>query len=102
MSRLEFYARPLVAFDPTNKDHRRWYYEFLEYRGWGKCPVRFICTEDHGSDLTVMIRNSLVDYYVTKEFKTVVKEQQSSKLGTIVRKLAAQKTKKTVDKRTKR
>jgi hypothetical protein len=98
MSRLEFYARPLVAFDPRNKDHRRWYYEFLEYKGWGKCPVRFICTEDHGSDLTVMIRNSLVEYYVNKEFKP----KAQSKLGTIVKKLAAQKTKKTVDKRTKR
>jgi hypothetical protein len=98
MSRLEFYARPLVAFDPRNKDHRRWYYEFLEYKGWGKCPVRFICTEDHGSDLTVMIRNALVEYYVNKEFKP----KATSKLGTIVRKLAAQKTPKTVDKRTKR
>jgi hypothetical protein len=98
MSRLEFYARPLVAFDPSNKDHRRWYYEFLEYRGWGKCPVRFICTEEHGSDLTVMIRNSLVEYYVNKEFKAPA----VSKLGSIVRKLAAQKKPKTVDKRTKR
>jgi hypothetical protein len=98
MSRLEFYARPLVAFDPRNKDHRRWYYEFLEYKGWGRCPVRFICTEDHGSDLTVMIRNALVEYYVNKEFKP----KATSKLGTIVRKLAAQKTPKTVDKRTKR
>jgi len=98
MSRLEFYARPLVAFDPSNKDHRRWYYEFLEYRGWGKCPVRFICTEDHGSDLTVMIRNALVEYYVNKEFKP----KAQSKLGSIVKKLVAQKTPKTVDKRAKR
>ena len=98
MSRLEFYARPLVAFDPNNKDHRRWYYEFLEYRGWGKCPVRFICTEDHGSDLTVMIRNALVEYYVNKEFKP----KSESTLRTIVNKLVAQKKPKTVDKRTKR
>ena len=98
MSRLEFYARPLVAFDPANKDHRRWYYEFLEYKGWGRCPVRFICTEDHGSDLTVMIRNALVEYYVNKEFKP----KSESKLGIIVRKLVAQKKPKTVDKRTKR
>ena len=98
MSRLEFYARPLVAFDPANKDHRRWYYEFLEYRGWGKCPVRFICTEDHGSDLTVMIRNALVEYYVNKEFKP----KSESTLRTIVNKLVAQKKPKTVDKRTKR
>jgi len=98
LSRLEFYARPLVAFDPKNKDHRRWYYEFLEYRGWGRCPVRFICTEDHGSDLTVMIRNALVEYYVNKEFKP----KSESTLRTIVNKLVAQKKPKTVDKRTKR
>jgi hypothetical protein len=98
MSRLEFYARPLVAFDPSNKDHRRWYYEFLEYRGWGRCPVRFICTEDHGTDLTVMIRNALVEYYVNKEFKP----KSESKLRIVVNKLVAQKTPKTVDKRTKR
>ena len=98
MSRLEFYARPLVAFDPNEKDHRRWYYEFLEYKGWGKCPVRFICTEDHGSDLTVMIRNALVGYYVNKEFKP----KSESRLRSVVRKLVAQKKPKTVDKRTKR
>ena len=98
MSRLEFYARPLVAFDPANKDHRRWYYEFLEYKGWGKCPVRFIVPNDTGLDLIVMIRNALVEYYVNKEFKP----KSESKLGTIVRKLVAQKKPKTVDKRTKR
>jgi hypothetical protein len=68
MSRLEFFSRPLVAFDPHNKDHRRYYAEFLEHGGWGRCPVRFLCPEDHGSDLPVMIRNSLVQYYIEKEF----------------------------------
>ena len=102
MSRLEYLARPLVAFDASNKDHRKYYWEFLEYRGWGKCPVRFICTEDHGDNLPAMIQKMMVEYYVNKEFKPVVKEQRSSKLGSIVRKLSAQKTTKTVDKRTKR
>ena len=69
MSRLEFFSRPLVAFDPSNKAHRRYYAEFLEYGGWGTCPVRFLCPEDHGSDLTIMIRNSLVQFYIEKEFK---------------------------------
>lgn len=68
MSRLEFYARPLVAFDPTNKDHRRYYHQFVEYGGWGKCPVRFICPDSVGYDLTIMIRNQLIEYYVKKEF----------------------------------
>jgi hypothetical protein len=68
MSKLEFYNRPLVAFDPSNKDHRRYYAEFLEYGGWGMCPVRFICPEANGSDLTVLIRNELVNYYIEREF----------------------------------
>lgn len=68
MSRLEYYSRPLVAFDPCNKEHRRYYREFLSYGGWGKCPVRFICPEDSGWDLPTMIRNSLIEYYTSKEF----------------------------------
>ncbi len=68
MSRVEFPSRPLVAFDPYNKDHRRYYAEFLEYGGWGRCPVRFIVPEEHANDLPTMIKNSLVEYYVSREF----------------------------------
>jgi len=68
MSRLEYLARPLVAFDPYNKDHRRYYAEFLEYGGWGKCPVRFICPEDVGHDLPTMIQRALITYYIDREF----------------------------------
>jgi hypothetical protein len=49
-----------------------------------------------------MIQRMVVDYYVNKEFKPVVKEQQTSKLGTVVKKLVAQKKSKTVDKQAKR
>lgn len=69
MSRLEYYGRPLVAFDASNKEHRRYYAEFLKYRGWGRCPVRFIVTDEHGMDLPTMIRNKLCEYYVSQEFK---------------------------------
>ncbi len=85
MSRLEYLARPLVAFDPANKAHRRWYFEFVEYGGWGTCPVRFICPDDHGSDLTIMIKNMMVAHYIQKEFQMV-----------------AQKANKMVDKKAKR
>ena len=79
MSKLEFYARPLIAFDPKNKNHRRWYHQFVEYGGWGRCPVRFICPDDTGHDLTIMIRNQLIEYYISKEFarEGVAKKQQS-------------------------
>ncbi len=68
MSKLEYLMRPLVAFDAYNKDHRRYYAEFLEYGGWGRCPVRFIVAEDHGMDLPTMIKNRLCEYYISREF----------------------------------
>jgi hypothetical protein len=70
MSRLEYYSRPLVAFDATNKEHRRFYYEFLEENTWGRCPVRFICPEESGSDLVKMIQRQMVEYYIRQEFKS--------------------------------
>ena len=88
MSKLEFYARPLVAFDPSKKEHRRWFHEFMSYGGWGNCPVRFICPEESGSDLVKMITHQLVDFYIEKEF------QNGKKL--------AQKGKKVVDTKPKR
>lgn len=69
MSKLEFFARPWVKFNPSDKQHRKWYYEFLERNSWGYCPVRFICPDDTGLDLTIMIRNQLIEYYVNREFK---------------------------------
>jgi hypothetical protein len=81
MSRLEYFSRPLVAFDPSNKQHRRYYADYLEYGGWGLCPVRFIVPEDCGMDLPTMIRNSLVEYYVTKEFPgTKLSEERADAL----------------------
>jgi len=80
MSKLEFLSRPLVAFDPYNKDHRRYYAEYIEYGGWGSCPVRFICTEDTGFDLPTMIKNSLIQYYIDREFggnKLAIEKSQS-------------------------
>ena len=67
MSRLELLARPLVAFDPSKKDHRKWFAEFQRYQTWGRCPVRFIVPDEYG-DLRSLVTNSLINYYVEKEF----------------------------------
>ncbi len=67
MSRLEFYGRPWIAFEPSNKDHRRWYNEFVKSKTWGQCPYRFIVGDDHG-DLITMIQRSLVKWYSENEF----------------------------------
>jgi hypothetical protein len=84
MSKLEFFARPLVAFDASNKNHRRYYAEFLEYGGWGSCPVRFVCPEDYGMDLPTMIQHRLIQYYVDREFgggKLAKQRSQALKLS---------------------
>lgn len=60
--------RPWVVFDPANKQHRRFYAEFLKYRTWGKCPVRFYIPDDAPGDLLLLIHNRLASYYTQKEF----------------------------------
>lgn len=69
MSKLAYYGRPWVEFDIHNKEHRRYYAEFLKFNTWGRCPVRFILTDEHGMDLPTMLRNRLCEFYVEQEFK---------------------------------
>lgn len=69
-NRLVMSSRPWVAFDATNKQHRQWFAEFQEKHTWGKCPVRFIVTDDQG-DLLTMIQRKLIAYYTNKEFSRI-------------------------------
>lgn len=69
MSRLELIGRQFAVFDPENKQHRRWYFEFVNHATWGHCPVRFVVPDDQG-DLVTMIQRSLVKFYVAREFKS--------------------------------
>ena len=68
MSKLEFFSRPLVAFDAANKEHRAIYYQFVKRRGWGHSPYRFIVPDDQGADLITMIQRSMIEYYIHREF----------------------------------
>jgi hypothetical protein len=67
MSRLDYVGRPWTAFDAKNKDHRRWFAEFQMQGTWGRCPVRFLVSDDHG-DLVTMIQRRLIQHYVDREF----------------------------------
>ena len=87
MSVLELSGRPYVVFNPANKEHRGFYFQFVKTASWGHCPVRFVVPEDHG-DLVTMIQRALVKYYVETEFKTVAKKPQRK---------VSQKRKKMVD-----
>lgn len=70
MSSLQLFGRPWVVFDPKNKDHRQYYHEFLTHRTWGRCPVRFVIPSEYG-DLLSLIRNKMVEYYISEEFGEV-------------------------------
>ena len=72
MSILHLNHRPWTIFNPGNKDHRRWYNEFVKTGGWGSCPYRFVISDD-ADNLITMIQRKLVDYYVKQEFDRVQK-----------------------------
>jgi hypothetical protein len=67
MSQLLFLGRPWAAFDANNKQHRKWFKEFQLTGTWGRCPVRFIISDDQG-DLVTMIQRRLIAYYTAREF----------------------------------
>jgi hypothetical protein len=67
MSRLSYIGRPWVAFDPASKQHRKWFAEFQRTGAWGRCPVRFIVSDQHG-DLITLIQRKLIGHYVDREF----------------------------------
>ena len=66
-------SRPLVMFDPANKEHRTHYSEFLKTKTWGKCPVRFAVEGDAANNnLAYAMQRKLVAHYMAKEFKIPV------------------------------
>ena len=78
MSKLQLFGRPYVVFDPSNKDHRRWFAEFNKNLSWSNCPVRFVVDDDAG-DLITMIQRRLIQFYVDKEFGTEEKPRARPK-----------------------
>ena len=90
MSKLELYMRPVAIFDAGNKVHRQYYYNFLTTGSWRNCPFRWAIEDDVGN-LQGMIQRKLLEHYMGREFKGVVKEPQ---------KLVRQKKKKVVDTKT--
>jgi hypothetical protein len=73
-----------VAFDAENKEHRRYYAEFVKFQTWGHCPVRFLVTDEHGMDLPTMIRNKLCEYYVDQEFKREKLDKKNPKQRKVI------------------
>jgi len=69
MSLLILSLRPLMLFDASNNEHRKYYADFVKRKTWGYCPVRFAIEGNAQTDLITHIERCLVDYYTMKEFK---------------------------------
>jgi hypothetical protein len=74
MSQLELHGRPWIVFNPGNRQHRKFYYEFVKSGTWARCPVRFVVADDQG-DLVTMIQRTLIKHYVQREFSVAEKQQ---------------------------
>lgn len=84
MLKMSLHLRPWTLFDPTNKNHRAYFTEFLQTRSWKNCPVQWIIGDD-SQDVVHFISKILLEHYAQAEFKpkkprnVVKKPQKSSK-----------------------
>lgn len=65
---LDIARRPLVKFDPSNKEHRRYYAKYRDTRSWGWCPVEFWVPHNY-SNVAAMCEQLITEYYLKSEFK---------------------------------
>jgi hypothetical protein len=73
--KLDLFRRPVVLFDPSNKQHRRDYGQFLSTGAWRHTDVRYVINDVAG-DLQARIQRQLLEYYIDREF--VAKKPQKN------------------------
>lgn len=72
-SKLSYHLRQPMFFDPSDKEHRRLYYNFVSSSSWSHCPYSWII-DDESSSVPHMMHKKLVEYYTQKEFGSKVKK----------------------------
>ena len=88
MSLLTLRARPIVAFDVQNPEHRGHFRDFSKHMTWGRCPVRFMA-ESLNVDLVTYISRLMLAYYIDEELrndnkrKIRTKSKSKSTLGVV-------------------
>lgn len=68
---LDHVSRPVVIFDPCNKEHRAHYATFIKTNTWGKSPVRFVIDDPTGAantNIAYSIQRLISEYYILQEF----------------------------------
>jgi hypothetical protein len=61
------HLRQPMFFDPKDKEHRKYYFQFVKTSSWAKCPYSWVI-DDESSSVPHMMHKKLVDYYTQKEF----------------------------------
>jgi len=75
---LQKAQRPFVVFDPSNKDHRRYFKKFMTTSTWHGCPCQWLI-DDHSTDVVGYINRKLLAYYV-KFDNTLTTKRKTAKL----------------------
>lgn len=89
MLKMHINMRPWAHFDPSNKDHRSYFNEFLKTRSWKSCPVQWLIGDD-SQDVVHYINKTLLNYYTTLEF-TPKKPRAVAKKDKVVSKIPLRK-----------
>ena len=82
MSKVNLQNRPIVAFDPSVKEHRKIFFDAMKYRTWGRSPIRFWLEEDN-YNLIDQIQKKLARYYMAREFGSFETKDTSLREGEI-------------------
>lgn len=61
-------ARPFVIFDASNKEHRKEFFKFIEFKTWSRSPYRFL-TEEAVNNIPAHISQKVTEYYIRQEFE---------------------------------
>lgn len=69
MSILELSKKPMVRFDPADKNHRLIFKKFLDNKSWKHSNCQF-ALDEVSLDLITMINRDLINYYLKQEFKS--------------------------------
>ena len=67
-SKLSLYGRPYVVYDPSNTEHRKYFFDFVKSTTWGNCPVRFVLEDQGHADFVATMQKRTLEYYMDREF----------------------------------
>lgn len=59
----------IIDFDVNNPEHRKDFVKFMRTNSFGKCNNRYTLRGMYG-DVSSMMRDKVLNYYIDKEFPT--------------------------------